>query len=180
MIKWIARWRLRAIEKKWGYDASYMHEMLDADLGGFFAFARAQGLTRRRKDVPVDAYYAAKVASVVSEDCGPCTQLIVGMALAEGVAPATLAAVVEGRDEVLPEGPRLTARFARASMAHDPAAQELRDEIVARWGERALVSIAFAILAGRIYPTIKYALGHGQSCQRVTIAGEVVQPPRAA
>jgi hypothetical protein len=180
MIKWLIRWRLRAFERRWGYDTSYLREMLDADLGGFVAFARAQGLASRRKAIPVDAYYAAKLASVVGEDCGPCTQLLVGMALAEGVAPETVAAVIEGRDELLADGPRLAARFARASLAHEPAAQPLRDEIVAKWGERALVSIAFAILAGRMYPTIKYALGHGRSCQQVTVAGTTVRPSRAA
>jgi len=42
--------------------------------------------------------------------------------------------------------------------------------IVAR-GPRAVVSLAFAIAAARIYPTVKYAMGHGQSCSRVLVAG---------
>jgi hypothetical protein len=45
----------------------------------------------------------------------------------------------------------------------------MRDEIVRRWGERGLVSLAFAIAGARIYPTVKYALGHGQACSRVRI-----------
>lgn len=180
MLSWLIRKRIRAFEKHWGYDASYMRELLDADTRAFFKFARTQGIGAYRRDIPSDAYYAAKLVSVVHEDCGPCTQLIVGMALAEGVAPATIAALIERRDDDLPEGPRLVAQFARASLAHDAKAAELREAILAKWGPRAVVSIAFAILAGRIYPTIKYALGHGVACQRVTIDGQAVTPPRAA
>ena len=40
-----------------------------------------------------------------------------------------------------------------------------------RWGTRALVSVAFAITAARLYPTVKYALGHGEACTRVAVGG---------
>jgi hypothetical protein len=51
---------------------------------------------------------------------------------------------------------------------------------VKRWGPRALLSLAFAITASRVFPTIKYALGHGKACQRVTVAGEHVAVVRSA
>jgi len=47
----------------------------------------------------------------------------------------------------------------------------LRGEIVARWGGPAAITLAFAITAGRIYPTVKYALGHGHACRRVRVGG---------
>ncbi len=53
-------------------------------------------------------------------------------------------------------------------------AEWLRPEVVARWGERGLVTLAFAIASARVYPTVKYALGYGQACRRVAIAGETV------
>ncbi len=65
-------------------------------------------------------------------------------------------------------------RFTRATLAHDPAADEYREAIVKRWGRRALVSLAFAITASRIYPTVKYALGHGKACMRVVVGGTPV------
>jgi hypothetical protein len=180
MLSWLIRRRIAAFEKQWGYDASYMREILDVDTRAFFKFVRTQGIGAYRRDIPVDAYYAARLIAGVTEDCGPCTQLVVGMAIADGVAPATIAAVLERREDDLPEGPRLVAQFAYAALAHDAKVAELRESIIAKWGPRALVSIAFAIVAGRIYPTIKYALGHGVSCQRVTIAGQAVTPTRAA
>jgi hypothetical protein len=63
-------------------------------------------------------------------------------------------------------------RFAKASLAHDAAADELRDEIVKRWGPRGLISLAFALVCPRVYPTVKYALGHGKACTRLTVAGK--------
>ena len=53
-------------------------------------------------------------------------------------------------------------------------ADEYRDAIVDLWGRRALVSLALAITAARIYPTVKYALGHGKACMRVVVAGTPV------
>jgi hypothetical protein len=102
------------------------------------------------------------------------------MGLREGVDPAQLAAVLAGDEATQSEPVKLGVRFARASIAHDLAADELRDEIVKRWGKRALVSLAFAITSARIYPTLKYALGHGKACQRVVVDGKPIAVSRAA
>ncbi len=69
----------------------------------------------------------------------------------------------------LPPDVALVWNFTRATLAHDAAADEYREAIVKRWGRRALVSLAFTITAARIYPTVKYALGHGKACTRVVI-----------
>jgi hypothetical protein len=37
-----------------------------------------------------------------------------------------------------------------------------------------LVSLSFAMLSARMYPTLKYALGYGKSCTRLTIGGDVL------
>lgn len=143
MLTWLLENRLAAFEKKYDYDAGYMRELLAVDRRAFFAFARAARLSRYRKDVPADVGYAAGLTGTIAEDCGPCTQLGVTMALADGVAPATLAAVVRGDLAALPEPVALGVRFARAVLAHAPEADALREDIVRRWGPRALVSLAF-------------------------------------
>lgn len=176
MLKWLIRNRLAAFQNKFAYNLDYVREILDADTGAFFRFSKVNALASYRRDVPRDVYHATKLTAVVLEDCGPCTQLVVAMALNDGVAPRTLANVLQGSEAVLDDGVRLGMRFARAVVAHDIAADELRDDIVRRWGPRALVSLAFAITSARIFPTIKYALGHGKACQRVTVAGETITP----
>ena len=176
MLKWLIRKRLTAFQNKFDYNVDYVRQILDSDFGAFRRFAQLGGLSSYRKDIPRDVYYAAKLTGTVLEDCGPCTQLMVAMALGDGVEPRTVATILEGTEALLDEHVRLGVRFARAIAAHDIAADELRDEIVKRWGPRALISLAFAITAARVYPTIKYALGHGKACQRVVVAGETVTP----
>ncbi len=172
MLKWLARRQIAAFERTWNYDSSYARDMLDADLSALMTFGKVMGLTKYRKGVPVAPYYAAKIVAVMAEDCGPCTQLVVDMASREGVAPEVLRAIVNRDVNSMPDDVALAAGFADATLRHAPEADAKRDAILDCWGKRGLVSLAFAILSGRIFPTVKYAMGHGHACMRVTIAGE--------
>ena len=96
------------------------------------------------------------------------------MAERAGVSPAVLRAVLSDDPESMPPTVALVWKFTRATLAHSADADEYREEIVKLWGRRALISLAFAITASRIYPTVKYALGHGKSCTRVMVAGAPV------
>jgi len=174
MLTWLIKNRLAAFERTFDYDMSYARDILAADRKAFFAFARAQRLSRYRKDVPPEVLLAAGLTAIIAEDCGPCTQLGISMALAEGIPARTIAAIVSGDTSAMSAEVALGAEFARAVLARTPAADDLREQIVARWGQRALVSIAFAITMSRFYPTLKYALGHGRACQRVVVAGEPI------
>lgn len=180
MLKWLLRRQIAVFERRHDYDMSYARDLLEADPRALLAVARVQPLSRYRRDVPAEVYFAAKITSVLAEDCGPCTQLVVAMALEQGVPAATLAALVGGQEPLLDEPVRLAARFARAVLAHDPAADALREELTRRFGARGIVSLGFAIASGRIYPTLKYALGHGATCQRVVVAGKPVSVVRQA
>ena len=93
MVRWIIRNRLAAFEARYGYDLGYARELLAVDRRAFFAYARLTALSSYRRDVPRDAYFAAKLVGALTEDCGPCTQLVVAMALEAGVAAGTIAAV---------------------------------------------------------------------------------------
>jgi hypothetical protein len=179
MVKWLIRGRLAAFEKKFGYDTSYMRAMLDTDLGAFLRFARVTGISTYRRDAPLALYHAAKLTAVLAEDCGPCTQLLVGMALADGLDGATIARILEGDESKMSDEACLGVRFARAALAHDPAADELRDEVSKRWGQRAVISLAFALVAARTYPTVKYALGYGKTCQKIVVEGTAITPRHA-
>jgi len=172
MLGWLMKRRLDAFERDTGYDVSYLREMLAADANAVMTLFKVQGMARYRKDVPAEAWYAAGLVGSLAEDCGPCTQLGVTMAEREGVAPDTLRAIVAGDLRAMPDDVVLAYRFVKASLAHDLAADELRDEIVKRWGERGLISLAFALAASRVYPTMKYALGHGKACARLTVGGK--------
>jgi hypothetical protein len=174
MLRWLLRRMAEGFERKWNYDASYLKEIIDISPRAAWMFARATSLGNYRHDVPVDALFTAGITAVRAEDCGPCTQLAAAMAERQGVSPAVLRAILTDDVSAMSEDTELAWRFTRATLAHDAAADGYRREIVKRWGPKGLVTLAFAITTARMYPTVKYALGHGQVCSRVIVGGTPV------
>jgi alkylhydroperoxidase family enzyme len=172
MFRWFLQRQIAAFERTWNYDASYIHELIDADPRAAVAFGKAAGLGRYRRDIPAAPLYAAGIVAVMTLDCGPCTQLGIDMAQREGVDPAVLRAVVARDYTAMPYEVALAVRFAEKTLRHAPEADDLREEVLRLWGRRGLISLAFAITAAHLYPTLKYALGHGRACTRLTIGGE--------
>jgi hypothetical protein len=172
MISWFLRRWIDKFERTWNYDASYLRDLLDADPRALMAFSKVAAISNYRKDVPPAVFFAASIIGIMSEDCGPCTQIAIDMAQRNGVDPAILRAIVSRDLNAMPFEVALAVRFTEATLSHAPEADDLRDEVVRRFGKRGLVSLAFAMTASRLYPTLKYALGHGRACTRVTVAGE--------
>ncbi|WP_332771853.1 hypothetical protein [Phenylobacterium sp.] len=180
MLKTFLTRQIDKIERTWGYDASYMRHVLRASPATFLKFGFLTQLVDR-KAAPAAALAAAGIAGTLAEDCGPCTQISVDMAAAGGVKPQVLRAILAGDEAAMGEDAALGWRFAQASLARDmEAADPLRDEIVRRWGDRGLVAASMAITTARMYPTLKYALGYGKACSRVTVAGEPAPLRQAA
>jgi hypothetical protein len=171
MFKWLINRSLAKFERDFNYDMSYAREILDTDTRAFLKFSKVMGMARYRQGVPVDAWFAAGIVGTLAEDCGPCTQLGVTMAEREGVPASTIRAVLAGDPAAMPDDVALAYRFARESLAHSAEANELREQVVSKWGKKGLVSLAFALTTSRMFPTLKYALGHGQTCTRVTVGG---------
>jgi len=166
------RLAIRPLERAFGYDASYMRDVLDASPAAFLKFGVLSGLTPR-KAAPAEALAAAGIAATLREDCGPCTQIGVDMAERTGVPQAVLRGILAGDERAMGETAALAWRFANASLDRDMAiADPLRDEIVRRWGRKALVAISLSIVTGRMYPTLKYALGHGKTCSKIVVGGQ--------
>ncbi|HUH83733.1 MAG TPA: hypothetical protein VLX85_03945 [Stellaceae bacterium] len=180
MLKWLIRRRIAAFERAYDYDMSYARDILAVSPQALARFGGVEKLARYRRDVPLEACFAAKLTAAKAEDCGPCTQLVVTMAERAGVAPAVLRAVLQADERAMSADASLGFRFARAVLAHDPEADGLREAVVARWGKHALISLGFAIAATRVFPTVKYALGHGQACTRVTVGGSPLTMLREA
>ncbi|MGE0490552.1 MAG: hypothetical protein AB7S38_15200 [Vulcanimicrobiota bacterium] len=180
MFTWLSRKMIRKFEARYGYDAAYLHDILQTGgPGALLRVALVQSMGAYDRDVPRDALFAARLAAIVAEDCGPCAQLTVRMAEEAGVPGTILAAVVAGDDEALPAEVRLAVEFVRHALARDPEADQLRQEVITRFGPRAPLTLAYALTTARIYPTLKYALGHGHVCMRVEVEGVAVARPAA-
>jgi hypothetical protein len=166
----LAKLAIRAFERRWSYDASYMHEIVDgAGVGAILPLQALAKVSRYRRGLPASVYYAATITAVIAADCGSCAQLTVRMAQAEGVPSDLLRALAAGAREELGADDRLGFDLARATLARQPCA-DVRAAILARWGRRGLVSLAYGLVAAEAFPTLKYALGHGYECARLSIA----------
>jgi hypothetical protein len=180
MLRALLSWRIGRFERAWRYDAGYMRRILAASPITLLRFSMLTSLTRRR-EAPAAALAAAGLVGTLAEDCGPCTQISLDMAAKAGVPAVVLRAVLAGDEAAMGADAALAWRFARASLARDlEAADQMREEVVRRWGEKGLVALAMALTSARMYPTVKYALGHGKTCSRVEVAGQPAPVRRAA
>lgn len=180
MLSWLIGRKIDAFEEEYAYDMGYARELLGTSLRAMLLFHKATGLGEFREGLPKDAWYAARLVAMRAEDCGPCTQLIATMAERDGQAPEMIEAVLGGRMDALSDDVRLSVEFTKAVLARDPGADVLRRRVVQRFGRAGLVSLAFAMLSSRLYPTVKYALGYGHACSVVHVGGSPVLTPREA
>jgi hypothetical protein len=180
MLKRFLHGRIDAMAGSYGYDAGYMHEILAASTLAFLKFGLFQIMSDHRDRLPKDAWYAAKLAAALSEDCGPCSQLVVDMALRDGVASSSIAALL--RDDMSGAGAdaALGFRSGHAVARNGVDCVALAEEAEKRFGKRGLVSLDFAVACSRVYPTLKRGLGHGAACTKITVSNETIAMKNAA
>ena len=116
----------------------------------------------------------------MSEDCGPCAQLVVDMALKAGVDAAILAALARGDFHRAGADATLGYLYGQAVATNSPDAVKLSVDAEAKYGKRGLVSLALAVAGARVYPTLKRGLGHGAACQKLVVADHVIAVRKAA
>ncbi len=180
MLKSLFHRRIVRMGQAFDYDVSYLHELLDASTPAFVKFALFQPMSRHREDVPATTWFAAKLAATMSEDCGPCSQLIVDMAIHAGMEPAIVAALA--RKDLTSAGAdaSLGFRYGQAVAANAPEADVVVAQALAKYGRRGVASLAMAVAAARVYPALKRGLGHGAACQRLVVGEEAIAVKRAA
>ena len=174
MLKSIARNRIRAFNKHYGYDTSYMEAVLDASPAAFFKFAKLVEAASHRESAPIGAYYAAKIAGAVAEDCGPCTQLVVDMALEAGMERNQIESVLRRDFEAMNDDAVLGFRFAEAVINRAPNEDEVRDAVRVAWGDKGVIDLTFSLQLGRMFPMVKAGLGFAKECRRVTVGHKAV------
>jgi len=177
MLAWIVKRSLEAFGRRFDYDVTYMHDVIDEC--GVGAVMPVNGMTKisnYRRDVPADVYHTARIVAARYGDCGPCLQLTTTIAERDGVDGATIRAALTGDRRALPEPCRLAYDFARSVLDRDGWDGAARNELRTRYGPRAIVSLAYGICAASFYPAFKYALGAAHACEKVRVAGVEVIP----
>lgn len=175
MLKAIMAAAIGRFEKRYDYDATYVRDLLEASPKALSAFQGVRTLSGFEEGAPAAALAAARIVATLGEDCGPCVQIGVRIAEENQVPAEVLRGILAGDHARMGPDASLAWRFAKASLARDmETADPLRDEVLERWGRKGLSAIALAMAAVRVYPTIKYAMGHGKTCSRVHVGGEAV------
>jgi hypothetical protein len=180
MRNWIARRSLRAFAKRYGYDVSYLEMLLNESPAGFFKFAPLMKAAAHREAVPIEASFAAKIVGALAEDCGPCTQLVVDMALEAGMPKDQIEAVLRRDPRAMNEATTLGFRFADAVVRRSTDDEEFRDAVKAQWGQKGMIDLTMALQLGRIFPMVKAGLGYARECRRVTVSGHDVDVVKQA
>lgn len=180
MRNWIARRSLRAFAKRYGYDVSYLEMLLNESPAAFSNFAPLMKAAAHREAVPIEASFAAKIVGALAEDCGPCTQLVVDMALEAGMAKDQIEAVLRRDPRAMNEATALGFRFADAVARRSTDDEEFRDAVKGQWGQKGVIDLTMALQLGRVFPMVKAGLGYAKECRRVTVSGHNVDVVKQA
>ena len=152
-----------------GVSIDYLRHIARTSLPAFFKFALFTPLAKHRRKLPPDAYHVARLVATQHEDCGTCVQIEVNLARRAGVRAEVLRAAVKGLPGELPAELADVYRFALSVVEAKGAEGEWRERVRAHYGEEALVEMALAIAAARVFPTTKRALGYATSCALVRL-----------
>jgi AhpD family alkylhydroperoxidase len=170
---------IKAVEKRTGVEAPYAYHLRDVAPARLWRFSFIKVVEGGRKFTPAQAYHAAAMAAAMVEDCGPCVQIHVNLALQDGVSADILRALAARRLENVPAEVALAFKYGEA-IAQGVMADEMRDQIRAKWGEQGLIELAFAIATARFYPAVKRGMGFAHACERVVVEDRVTMTAKAA
>lgn len=178
MIRYLFNKMLVKMNKQYDYDVRYLQDVLTTDLSAFTKFLGVQAMSSHSKDVPIEPLFAARIRAIIYDDCGPCIQLVVNMALEAKISPAMIKKIINNEHADLPDDVALVMQFTERVLAHDPSANDLRKQITALWGQQGLITLGFNISSSRVYPTLKYTLGYGHACHQIKVEDLSLVPAR--
>lgn len=120
---------------------------------------------------PHDVLSTAAILASRDGDCDSCLQLTAQMAERGGMTPHQIHAVFTHDRDAMSDDVRLAYDFTRAVLARDGWDAPAREEIVRRFGKRALIVLSYRIAVAGLYRAFEYACGGAHSCARVSIGG---------
>lgn len=150
-------------EKHYDYDCNYMRKMADASPKAFKTFVNFLPMGQVGSSLKPEVLWAAKIASMLTEDCGACVQLNIKMALEAGIDSKLVKTIVKSPSH-LPDELKNIYDFAKAVASNTHEHSELQQQIEEYYTPEQVTELALSIASTKIYPTIKRALGDFQSC----------------
>lgn len=176
MLKRLMNWLIEGSEKKTGENADWLRDIARVSPRSFFVFGLFTPLATHRRSLPLRMHHLARLAAISEADCGPCFQTIVNYAVNDGIEDALIRAAIENDVSGMGDMEATVFRFAGAIARKEPDDAGAREVIVKTWGEQALIDLAFAIAATRVFPTVKRVMGYGEACRLLEVKGQRVSP----
>ncbi len=173
MLKWLLHRAFDRFAVMADYDTTYLHEVTDVSSSAAVRYLGLPLLSQMSDPAP-EIWAGAAIASVLDGDCGPCVQLVVNSALRADLDPERIRACL-ARDFEAAGDMGLGFRFSEAAINDAPNLDALRDEIIEKHGQKAVISASYAAATCRAYPVMKRGLGYGKVCQAVNVDGQTVQ-----
>ena len=173
MLRALLTWMLKASENHIGkVDMDYAYHLRDVAPGRLLRFSFIKFVEGPRKLTSPEVYHATGLAAAMVEDCGPCAQIHVNLAQREHVSADILRNLVARKFDQVPRDVATAFRFGE-KVSRGELADEERDQLRAKWGERGLIELAFAAAVARFYPGLKRGLGFAHTCERVVVGNDV-------
>ena len=167
MLRKFIQSRLEKEERRLDASLDYVRHILRVSIPAFFKFAKLMPMASYRKALPVDAYHVARIVATMHEDCGPCVQIQINLAKADGVSLDTIRATLRGEADMLSKELADVYHFTEAVCQHTGKDDQWRDALRRRYGEEGLIDLAFGITTSRAFPMMKRVLGYAKSCSVV-------------
>lgn len=83
------------MQEQYDYDVRYMQDILQTDLLAYLKFLGFQTMYSHTGKLSPELLSAVRIHAILWDDCGPCTQLIVNIALESKVNPAVVRAIID-------------------------------------------------------------------------------------
>jgi AhpD family alkylhydroperoxidase len=180
MNRWLLTKLLKWGEKQvGGVSMDYAYYLRDVAPSRLWRFTMIKVVEGNRKYTPADVYHAAGMAAAMVEDCGPCVQIHVNLALNERVDADVLRALAARKLDKVPAHVALAFNYGDA-VGRGEACDDMREAIRTLWGEQGLIELAFTIAAARFYPGLKRGLGFAHTCERVVVNDQMTPTAKAA
>lgn len=168
-MRMIVRLIQRLVERKVRVSVDYLGRLGEASFPGFLKLLLSLPLASHcAKSDPI-LLHAVRIVAAQHEDCASCLQMVVNVALDEGMEPQTIRAVLRRDYPYLPKLLSLVVKFADGVLARDGSEEAARHEIETRFGTTVLAELALAIAGARVFPTAKRGLGFAVSCSLVNL-----------
>jgi len=161
------REHLDQLEAKFQYDTEYLRTILDKHPDAFATFADFIPLSQLRRDLPLDAFFVAKLTAMKIADCSACLELNIKMAIDAGLDKDLVKAIVE-EGELNEELAQVRA-YTKQVATHRSVAPEDVETLREFYGTTACIELAFAIASVGVFPLIKRAMGLATSCANITM-----------